>query len=97
EGKPVGIQSHIGRRPSFAAGNSDGDFQMLEWTTTGAGPRFGMIIHHTDAAREWAYDRKSTFGKLDRGLDEGPKRGWTIVDMKNDWKTIFPEKPQATD
>jgi phosphoglycolate phosphatase-like HAD superfamily hydrolase len=89
-GKPVGIQSHIGRRPIFAAGNSDGDFEMLEWTTAGSGPRFEMIVHHTDAAREWAYDRKSTFGKLDRALDEAPKRGWTLIDMKDDWKTIFP-------
>ena len=90
-GKPVGIQSHIGRRPIFAAGNSDGDFEMLEWTTAGSGPHFEMIVHHTDAAREWAYDRKSTFGKLDRALDEAPKRGWTLVDMKSDWRTIFPE------
>ncbi len=90
EGKPVGIQSHIGRRPIFAAGNSDGDIQMLEWTTAGSGPRFGLIVHHTDAAREWGYDRKSPFGKLDRGLDEAPKRGWTVVNMKDDWARIFP-------
>jgi hypothetical protein len=90
DGKPVGIQRHIGRRPIFAAGNSDGDFQMLEWTTSGPGPRFGLLIHHTDADREWAYDRNSHIGKLDLGLDEGPKLGWTIVSMKNDWKTIHP-------
>lgn len=94
EGKPVGIYQHIGRRPIFAAGNSDGDFQMLEWTTAGKGPRFGLLIHHTDAGREWAYDRDSHIGKLARGLDEGPGRGWTIVDMKEDWKVIFPfDKP----
>lgn len=91
EGKPVGIQNHIGRRPVFAAGNSDGDFQMLEWTTTGQGPRFGLLVHHDDAAREFAYDRQSAFGKLDRGLDEGPKRGWAIVSMKEDWESVFPK------
>jgi phosphoserine phosphatase len=88
-GKPVGIQRHIGRRPIFAAGNSDGDFQMLEWTTRGKGPRFGLIVHHTDAGREWAYDRESHVGKLDKGLDEAAEKGWTVVDMKADWKTIF--------
>ena len=81
---------HIGRRPLAAFGNSDGDFQMLEWTTAGSGPRFAGIIHHTDGEREWAYDRKSHIGKLDRGLDEGPKRGWTIVNMKQDWNQIYP-------
>lgn len=89
-GKPAAIQHHIGRRPVFAAGNSDGDFEMLEWTTAGDGPRFAMIIHHDDAEREFAYDRESHIGKLDKGLDEGPKRGWAIVSMKNDWTTIFP-------
>ena len=89
-GKPVGIQRHIGRRPVMAFGNSDGDFQMLEWTTSGNGPRFAMIIHHDDAEREWAYDRESHIGKLARGLDEGPKRGWTIASMKNDWKAVHP-------
>ena len=89
-GKPVGIYQHIGRRPIFAAGNSDGDFQMLEWTTAGAGARFGLLVHHTDAEREWAYDRESHVGRLVRGLDEGPKRGWTIVDMAKDWKAIYP-------
>lgn len=90
EGKPVGIQRHIGRRPIMAFGNSDGDFQMLEWTTSGKGARFGLIVHHTDAEREWAYDRVSHIGKLDKGLDEAPKRGWTVVSMKTDWKTIYP-------
>ncbi len=89
-GKPVGIHQHIGRRPIFAAGNSDGDFQMLEWTTSGKGARFGMIIHHTDAEREFAYDRESHIGKLDRGLDEAGKRGWTLVSMKNDWRAVYP-------
>jgi phosphoglycolate phosphatase-like HAD superfamily hydrolase len=92
DGKPVGIQRHIGRRPIFAAGNSDGDFQMLEWTTSGHGPRFGMIVHHDDAEREFAYDRESHIGKLHKGLDEGPKRGWSIVSMKDDWKIVFPER-----
>lgn len=91
EGKPIGIQQHIGRRPVMAFGNSDGDFQMLEWTTSGKGPRFGLIVRHDDAEREWAYDRESHIGKLARGLDEGPQRGWTIVSMKSDWKTIHPE------
>ena len=90
EGKPVGIQSHIGRRPIFAAGNSDGDFQMLEWTTSGEGPRFGLIIHHTDAEREWAYDRDSHIGQLDKALDEAAQRGWTVVDMEQDWSVIYP-------
>ena len=89
-GKPVGIHYHIGRRPIAAFGNSDGDFQMLEWTTGGSGPRLGLIVHHDDAEREWAYDRKSSIGKLDRGLDEAPKRGWVVVSMKRDWKFIFP-------
>ncbi|MEX1113781.1 MAG: HAD family hydrolase [Akkermansiaceae bacterium] len=90
DGKPIGIHQHIGRRPLMAFGNSDGDFQMLEWTTSGKGPRFGMIIHHTDAEREFAYDRESHIGKLANGLDEGPKLGWSIVSMKDDWKNIFP-------
>ena len=90
DGKPVGINQHIGRRPIMAFGNSDSDFQMLEWTTAGSGPRFGLLVHHTDAKREWAYDRQSHIGKLDRGLDEGSKRGWTIVDMKQDWKVVYP-------
>jgi len=93
EGKPVGINQHIGRRPLMAFGNSDGDFQMLEWTTAGPGPRFGLIVHHDDAAREFAYDRESHIGTLARGLDEGPGRGWTIVSIKDDWKSVFPDRP----
>jgi phosphoglycolate phosphatase-like HAD superfamily hydrolase len=89
-GKPVGIHSHIGRRPILAFGNSDGDFEMLEWTTAGEGPRLGLIVHHTDAEREWAYDRESHIGTLARGLDEGPKRGWIIVNMKDGWNRVFP-------
>ena len=89
-GKPVGINRFIGRRPVFAFGNSDGDLQMLQWTAAGSGARFMGIVHHTDAEREWAYDRKSHIGKLDKALDEGTANGWTIVDMKRDWKTIYP-------
>jgi len=92
EDKPVGINSHIGRRPIAAFGNSDGDFQMLEWTTAGAGARLGVLIHHTDAEREWAYDRDSHIGRLDRGLDEAESRGWKVVSMRDDWRTIFPPK-----
>ena len=90
-GKPVGIQQAIGRRPIAAFGNSDGDFQMLEWTTTGTGPRLGVLVHHDDEVREFAYDRHSSVGRLDRGLDEAPKRNWVVVSMKGDWKQIFPE------
>jgi phosphoglycolate phosphatase-like HAD superfamily hydrolase len=89
EGKPVGIQMHIGRRPVAAFGNADGDLQMLQWTAAGSGPRFCLYLHHTDADREWAYDRKSSFGRLDKGLDEARAKGWTVVDMKNDWNMIF--------
>jgi len=92
EGKPEGIHQFIGRRPIAAFGNSDGDLQMLQWTCAGAGARFCLYVHHTDAEREWAYDRKSAVGRLDKGLDEAAQRGWTIVDMRNDWKTIFPPK-----
>ena len=92
EGKPVGIDTHIGRRPILVAGNSDGDFAMLEWATAGEGARLGMIVHHTDAEREWAYDRESHIGRLARGLDEGPARGWLIVDMARDWSTIWPQE-----
>lgn len=88
-GKPVAINLHIGRRPLMAFGNSDGDFEMLEWTTAGDGPRLGVLVHHTDAEREWAYDRKSHVGRLDRGLDEAAARGWVLIDMKDDWRTIF--------
>ncbi|MBP2312640.1 HAD family hydrolase [Azospirillum soli] len=89
-GKPVGIARAIGRRPIFAAGNSDGDLQMLQWTTLAPGPRFALLVHHTDAEREWAYDRTSAVGKLDKALDEAPGRGWLVVDMKADWKAVFP-------
>ena len=89
EGKPVGIQRHIGRRPLMAFGNSDGDFQMLEWTSAGAGPRFGAFVHHDDGTREYAYDRDSKVGRLARGLDEAGARGWTVVSMKADWKLVF--------
>jgi len=89
DGKPVGIQSHIGRRPIAAFGNSDGDLQMLQWTTAGSGARFALIVHHTDAKREWAYDRNSHIGKLDKAWDEAIAKGWTVVSMKDDWKTIF--------
>ena len=90
EGKPAGIQTFIGRRPIFAFGNSDGDQQMLEWTTGAPGPWLAGIVWHTDAQREWAYDRKSHIGKLDKALDEGKAKGWTLVDMKKDWKRIYP-------
>jgi hypothetical protein len=89
EGKPAGIQTFIGRRPIAAFGNSDGDLQMLQWTTAGSGTRFGLIVHHTDAEREWAYDRDSHIGKLDKAWDEANEKGWTVVDMKEDWKKIF--------
>ena len=91
-GKPVGIAQLIGRRPIAAFGNSDGDFQMLEYTSTGPGRRLALIVHHTDADREWAYDRGSPIGKLERGLDEAGTRGWILADMKRDWKTIYPPK-----
>jgi len=90
EGKPIGIQKFIGRRPIFAFGNSDGDHQMLQWTAAGTGPRFMGLVHHTDAEREWAYDRTSHIGKLDKALDEANAKNWTVVDMKKDWKKIFP-------
>jgi phosphoglycolate phosphatase-like HAD superfamily hydrolase len=89
-GKPVGINQHIGRRPIAAFGNSDGDLQMLQWTSAGSGPRFCLFVHHTDADREWAYDRQSAVGRFDKGLDEARARGWTVVDMKADWLTVFP-------
>ena len=89
-GKPVGIQRHIGRRPILAFGNSDGDLQMLQWTTGGPGRRLGLILHHTDGEREYAYDRKSHFGKLDQALDLAPENGWVIVSMKDAWAQIFP-------
>ncbi|MGB5749202.1 MAG: HAD family hydrolase [Desulfobacterales bacterium] len=88
--KAVAINQHIGRRPIAAFGNSDGDLQMLQWTTSGGGARFALLVHHTDALREWAYDRKSSIGHLDKALDEAQTKGWTVVDMKDDWKNIFP-------
>jgi phosphoglycolate phosphatase-like HAD superfamily hydrolase len=91
-GKPVGIHQHIGRRPILAFGNSDGDFEMLEWTTAGEGPRLGLLVHHDDAEREFAYDRESSVGRLNRGLDEAAKRGWQVVSMKNDWKQVYPRQ-----
>jgi hypothetical protein len=93
-GKPVGINQHIGRRPIAAFGNSDGDLQMLQWTSAGDGARFGLLVHHTDADREWAYDRKSPIGRLDKALDKALTEGWTLVDMKNDWKVIYPFERQ---
>jgi haloacid dehalogenase-like hydrolase len=93
EGKPVGITRSIGKRPIFVAGNSDGDLAMLQWATAGDGPRFGMIVHHTDAAREYAYDRDSHIGQLDRALDAAPAAGWTVVDMAKDWQTVYSGAP----
>ncbi len=92
DGKPVGINRFIGRRPIFAFGNSDGDHAMLQYTAAGAGPRFLGLVHHTDAEREYAYDRQSHIGKLDKALDEARERGWTVVDMKRDWKVVFPHQ-----
>ncbi|XZE18183.1 HAD family hydrolase [Pirellulaceae bacterium SH449] len=89
EGKPVGIHKFIGQRPLMAFGNSDGDYEMLQYVTSGAGPRLGVIVHHTDAERESAYDRQSHFGRLDKALNDASKNGWTIVDMKSDWQSIF--------
>jgi phosphoserine phosphatase len=92
DGKPVAINQFIGKRPLAAFGNSDGDLEMLQWTAAGDGKRLMLIIHHTDAEREWAYDRKSEIGKLNKALDAAIKNGWIIVDMKNDWKVIYPDK-----
>jgi hypothetical protein len=89
-GKPVGIHEHIGKRPVFTAGNSDGDYGMMQYTSTGSGPRFGLYIHHTDAVREYAYDRESGLAKLSKGLDDAAKYHWVVVDMKTDWKKIYP-------
>jgi hypothetical protein len=88
-GKPVGIHRFIGRRPVIAAGNSDGDLQMLQWTTLRDEPTLGLIVHHTDAAREWAYDRDSPVGRLDAALDQAPERGWIVIDMATDWSRIY--------
>jgi hypothetical protein len=92
-GKPVGINRFIGRKPIFAFGNSDGDRQMLEYTAGGSGARFMGLVHHTDADREWAYDRDSPVGRLSTALDEANRRGWTVVDMKRDWRDVFPPAP----
>jgi hypothetical protein len=91
-GKPIGIQQHIGQRPIAAFGNSDGDQQMLEWTTAGSGARFALIVHHDDAKREWAYDRTSHIGMLDKAWDEAVAKGWTVVSMKDDWRAIYPQE-----
>jgi hypothetical protein len=88
-GKPVGINRYIGRRPILAFGNSDGDFEMLEYTTSAPGPRLGLIVHHDDGEREYAYDRKSSIGRLERGLDEAAPRGWVVVSMKDDWRRVY--------
>jgi hypothetical protein len=88
-GKPAAIHRHIGRRPVFAFGNADGDLQMLQWTAGGGGPRFVGLVHHTDAEREWAYDRDSCTGRLDTALDEAEAKGWAVVDMKRDWTRVF--------
>ncbi|MEK0114987.1 HAD family hydrolase, partial [Bordetella pertussis] len=88
-GKPVAIQRYIGRRPILAFGNSDGDLQMLQWTAAGDGKRFAGLVHHTDAQREWAYDRDSRIGRLDRALDEARRQDWTVVDMKTEWKRVY--------
>jgi 2C-methyl-D-erythritol 2,4-cyclodiphosphate synthase len=91
-GKPVAINKFIGRRPIAAFGNSDGDLQMLQWTAAAEGARLMLIVHHTDADREWAYDRDAHIGRLDKALDEAARRGWTVVDMKKDWNTIHPPR-----
>lgn len=90
EGKPEGINQYIGRKPVFASGNSDGDLQMLRWTDSNTYNSFQLYLHHTDAEREWAYDRESSIGRLDKGLDEAIEKGWTVIDMKNDWKVVYP-------
>ena len=95
EGKPVGIFKFIGRRPIMAVGNSDGDHQMFQWTAAGKGPRFIGLVHHTDQNREWAYDRESWVGKLDKALDEALERGWTVIDMQHDWQVIYPWEVQT--
>ena len=94
EGKPIGINEHIGRRPIAAFGNSDGDLQMLQRTGAGSGPRFCLYVHHTDAEREYAYDREDSLARLDKGLDEAAAKGWTVVSMKDNWKTMFPPARQ---
>jgi phosphoserine phosphatase len=95
-GKPIGIQRHIGRRPILAFGNSDGDYQMLEWTTAGPGKRLGLILHHDDGEREYAYDRDSHVGRLSKGLDDAGSKGWILVSMKRDWSQVFPAAPEVS-
>jgi len=90
EGKPVGIHRFIGRRPIFCSGNSDGDLAMMQWTAAGEGMRFMLYLHHTDSIREWAYDRNSPIGHLDKGLDAAEAKGWSVISMKHDWKLIYP-------
>ena len=90
EGKPLNIQKIIGKKPVFSSGNSDGDLQMMQWAASNTYKSFMLYVHHTDAEREWAYDRASHIGKLDKGLDQALKDGWTVIDMKNDWKVIYP-------
>ena len=90
EGKPVNINKIIGKKPIFSAGNSDGDLQMLQWTASREGKRFMLYVHHTDSIREWAYDRESHIGRLDKGLDQALKDNWTVVNMEKDWKVIYP-------
>ena len=94
DGKPLAIQKIIGKKPVFASGNSDGDLQMMQWTASNSYHSFMLYLHHTDAEREWAYDRDSHIGKLDKGLDQAVKDGWTVIDMKNDWKLIYPFEKQ---
>jgi len=96
-GKPIGIDLHTGRRPIAAFGNSDGDLAMLQWTTAGDGLRFALFVQHTDAEREWAYDRESSIGRLDQGLTEARAKGWAIADMQRDWKVIYPFELSETD
>jgi phosphoserine phosphatase len=95
EGKPLGIHTFIGRKPVFASGNSDGDLAMMRWTASGEGRRFMLYLHHTDADREWAYDRNSSVGRLDEGLEVASEKGWTVIDMKRDWKVIYPFKIES--
>jgi hypothetical protein len=91
-GKPVGIYQHIGRRPILAFGNADADMQMIEYTMAGAGRRLALFVHHTDADREYAYDREGHIGTLDKALDQAAANGWIIVDMKKEWKSVFPDR-----
>ena len=90
EGKPVGINRFIGRKPIFCSGNSDGDLAMMQWTASGEGKRFMLYLHHTDSIREWAYDRDSSVGRLDKGLDEAEAKGWTVINMQEDWRFVYP-------